>query len=165
MARRAGVAAADLTFATGAVLGGAALARSLHRWEAILHVVAVSVLVVVGIELVVRAIRTRPTTSEPAPGAVVTRTHRRLAPRFYAMTMANPLTVAAFASLVLASGTAASGGGWVLGIAVASFLVHVSLVALGSGLGRAIGNGLQRWLRACGGTVVLGLALVMAFAR
>jgi threonine/homoserine/homoserine lactone efflux protein len=168
-----GVAAADLTFASLAVLGGAALARVLEHWDVALHVAAIVVLTLIGVNLLVRALRARRSSNDETPRgtidagsvATTTRVRRRLVPRFYAMTLANPLTIVAFASLVLAGGAAAQGRAWAFGVAAASLIVHVSLVAIGSGLGGAFAGGVQRWLRAAGGMFVIALAVLMAVGR
>jgi threonine/homoserine/homoserine lactone efflux protein len=154
-----GVAAADLTFATGAALGGAALVHAVDGWAPTLRLVAVVVLAAVGAHLLVRALRHR--GPDEVEAGDTPRVHRRLAPRFYALTLANPLTIIAFTSLVLAGGADRDPSSWALGIASASLLVHVSLVALGSGLGSVLGDRLQRGLRIVGGVAVVGMSMAM----
>jgi threonine/homoserine/homoserine lactone efflux protein len=171
-----GVAAADLTFAMGAAIGGATLIHALDRWAPTLRATAVVVLAAVGLHLLIRAVR-RPsagaeaiaggngfvTTSTPDPTAPSPRPRagRRLAPRFYALTLANPLTIVAFTSLVLAGGVDREPRAWALGIASASLLVHVSLVAIGSGLGAVLGDRMQRGLRVAGGLAVVSMSIGM----
>jgi len=164
-----GVAAADLTFAMGAAIGGAALIHALDGWAPTLRATAVIVLAAVGCHLLVRAVRRPAAAADVTSGrAVATATDtttrrdgRRLAPRFYALTLANPLTIVAFTSLVLAGGAAREPRSWALGIAAASLLVHLSLVAIGSGLGSVLGERMQRGLRIAGGLAVIGMSIGM----
>ncbi len=168
-----GVAAADLTFAMGAAIGGATLIHALDGWAPTLRATAVVVLAAVGGHLLLRAAR-RPAAAadvdtsarvETADVTTVTSTRsragRRLAPRFYALTLANPLTIIAFTSLVLAGGVDREPRAWALGIASASLLVHLSLVAIGSGLGAVLGDRMQRGLRIAGGLAVVSMSIGM----
>lgn len=82
-----------------------------------------------------------------------------LAGRFFMLSIANPMTIMAFATIVLASGQKIAGPGWVGGIAAASFVAHASFVGAGAGLGSVVTSdrGLAG-VRLVGVLVVLGLA-------
>ena len=152
-----GVATADLTFATLATVGGRGVIEVTTRWGTEVRLVATLVLAAVGLRLLLE-VRSALPAGGPVAAAPVA-----LATRFYVMTLLNPLTIVAFASLVVASGRSASGAGWVLGVTAASLVVQSTLVATGAGLGQVIGPRGHRQVRFVGATAVLVMAVVFAF--
>ena len=111
----AGAATADLTYATLAMAGGAAIGPILAPWSVTLRVAAIVVLLGIGIRGLVRVgrhlrDRSDPAATPDAPEAAPGRA-RRLGPsrqllatygRFLGLTLLNPATVIYFAALVLA---------------------------------------------------------------
>ena len=83
----------------------------------------------------------------------------RLAAAFYGLTVVNPLTVVMFAAVVVAGGTGAGTPGWILGMALASLLVHGGWVLVGAALGTAIGPRATAWVRLGASVLMAALAL------
>ena len=83
----------------------------------------------------------------------------RLAAAFYGLTLVNPLTVVMFAAVVVAGGSGAGTPGWVLGMALASLLVHGGWVVAGGVLGSSIGPLATARLRLAASLLMGALAL------
>lgn len=190
----AGVAAADTTFAVLAVVAGGALVHALAGWEGVLRLTGAVALVAIAMHMLAGALRERrqafveePATvaaglSNPAGATASTSlssaedladdesgadTERgpRFAPKFFFLSLANPMTILAFASIVLASGRSASGIAWVAGMGAASFLAHGFFVGAGAGLGSVLTSPRAvAALRFFGVAVVLGIAVHFATA-
>lgn len=164
-----GVAGADLTFATVAAASGAALQRALHPYAATMRWVAAGALALLALTMLRRAIGE---LRAPHPHSELVATRRStdgatglgLAARFYGLTILNPLTVAAFTTLVLATGARASSVGWPVGIASASVVVHLLMVGAGAGLRRTLPPLGPAWCRLAGGILVAGLATNLALS-
>lgn len=163
-----GVAGADLTYATIAAASGAALQRALHPYATAMRWIAASALAVLAFTMLRRAVadlraRHPHGSVEPStPDVAVGGPGLAVAARFYGLTIVNPLTVAAFTTLVLATGGRASHVGWPIGVATASVAVHLPMVAAGAGLRRALPPLGPAWCRLVGGVFVVGLAANLA---
>lgn len=101
MATGLGIATADATYALAAGLGLAALAPALERWAPGLQVAGGVVLVALG----VRAYRTAPGESDERSGSAGGAYASAVA-----LTLANPMTIAAFAAALTAIGVLSGGG-------------------------------------------------------
>jgi len=86
----------------------------------------------------------------------------RLASAFYGLTLVNPLTVVLFAAVVVAGGSGAGTPGWVVGMALASLVVHGGWVLVGAALGATIGPLATARLRLAAAVLMAGLALHLA---
>lgn len=168
-----GVAGADLTYATIAAASGAAMQRALHPYATAMRWIAAAALALLAVTMLrkaVRELRARHPHGEVGPtpaGATAVEagaTGASLAARFYGLTILNPLTVAAFTTLVLATGGRASHVGWPLGIASASVVIHLLMVAAGAGLRRTLPPLGAAWCRLAGGVLVAGLAANLALS-
>ncbi|MFN8050259.1 MAG: LysE family transporter [Acidimicrobiales bacterium] len=162
-----GVASADLTFATIAAVSGATLQHALQPYAAAMQIAAAAVLLTLAAVMMRRAVaeirayridRVASTTPATPATPATPQKRARLAARMMGLTLANPLTIVAFTSLVVATGERASNVGWPLGIAAASALVHVGLVATGSALRRALPPIGPAWFRVAGSLLIVGLA-------
>lgn len=161
-----GVAAADLSFATVALVGGASLRRVLEPYQREMQWVAATVLFVLAFTMLRRSVselRQRhviaaATSSRPGGGSRSGRVDRWLGPKMFVATVMNPMTVIAFTSLVVASGSNASSAWWPVGIATASLAVHFALVALGSALSATLPPLGPTWLRCAGSCAILLVA-------
>jgi len=152
-----GVACADGVYALVAVLGGAAAASVLSAVAGPLRWLSAAVLLGVAVRTTLVALR-------PAGTAVVP-TAQRAFLRLLAMTLVNPLTVVAFAAVVVGSQTvAASSPAEQLAFALAAFVASASwqllLVGCGAALGRALTGRRGRLATALvSGAVMSALAL------
>lgn len=163
-----GVASADLTYATIAAASGAALQRALHPYATTMRWTAAAALATLATTMLWRAVHELRTHARRASVEVVGDVDGPrvpggaagvgLAVKFYSLTIVNPLTVAAFTTLVLATGGRASHAGWPLGIATASLVVHLVMVAAGAALRTALPASGPAWCRLAGGVLVAGLA-------
>ena len=163
-----GVAAADLTFATLAALSGAGIQRALHPYATTMRLLAAAALLVMATLMLRRAIgelRAARSGMDRELGSLSLRADARLAPRMFALTLMNPMTIVAFTTLVLATGERASNVGWPLGIAAASATVHLLLVGFGSSLRRALPPLGATWFRLAGSMLIIGLAANLALHR
>jgi len=173
----AGVAAADTTFAVLAVAAGGALVHALSGWEGVLRLTGAVALVAIAMHMLAGALRERRRAAVPQPASLATGPDTdlvtegeaspvpRFAPKFFLLSLANPMTILAFASIVLASGRSASGIAWVAGMGAASFLAHGFFVGAGAGLGSVLTSpGAVSALRFFGVAVVLGIAAHFALA-
>lgn len=168
-----GVASADLVFATGAVVGGAALVTSIERFLVPAQTVAVLLLLALAAHLAWSTLRS-PATEHGAPPVTTSPASaegggpRRaghpggLAARFFALTVVNPMTVVAFVSLVVAAGPAAAHIEWALGVAAASVVVHSLFVLTGAGLGAAMSATAAVAVRLLGAVSIALLAIRFA---
>jgi len=86
----------------------------------------------------------------------------RLASAFYGLTLVNPLTVVLFAAVVVAGGAGAGTPGWVVGMALASLVVHGGWVLVGAALGTTIGPLATARLRLAAAVLMAALALHLA---
>lgn len=170
----AGVAAADTTFAVVAVAAGGALVHALAGWEGVLRLAGAVALVAIAMHMLAGALRERRRVEVLEPALVASAGPSRadesapaprFAPKFFFLSLANPMTILAFASIVLASGRSASGIAWVAGMGTASLLAHGFFVGAGAGLGSVLTSPRAvTALRFFGVAVVLGIAVHFALA-
>jgi threonine/homoserine/homoserine lactone efflux protein len=161
-AAAAGVATADLLYASVAAAAGAAAAAALAPHEHALRLVAAAVLAVVAV-YGLRALR-RPVTSvgTPAPG-------HRVYLRFVGLTSINPLTVAYFAALIaglpaIASSSPGAKVAFVAAAGVASLSWQLVLAGAGAALHQRLPPSARLYTALAGNAIVLGLAVRMALA-
>lgn len=170
-----GVAAADLTFATGAAVAGASITALLAPMTGWLTVAAVALLAWLAVDLARSAVADlqdrRPVavsvgadtvsvgagTASPSPLGQL-RGHR-LAGAFYGLTIVNPLTIVLFASIVIAGGPGVGTAGWAVGMALASLVAHAAFVVVGGVLGARLGPSATARLR-LGAAVLMGALAV-----
>jgi arginine exporter protein ArgO len=161
--RRAGLAAAtavataDGLFAVVAAIGGAAAAELIRPYADIARIVAGIVLLGVAAFGARAALRPQ-LAAEPLPASSIY-------PRFLALTLINPLTVLAFAAVVLAlpPGTVATTGGkaaFVAGVAAASMAWQAVLALGGVALGKMLGPRARLVTGLTGSALVAVLAVV-----
>lgn len=158
-----GVAGADLTFALVAAVSGAAVQAALRPYAQPMRWAAGGVLLVMAAVMLRRAVRELVAVRsgvlhEVAPTVVLSGGPVRLAVRMTGLTLMNPLTIAAFTSLVVATGSRAAAVGWPIGIATASLAVHGGLVLVGASLRRALSPVGTSFVRVGGSVLVAGLA-------
>lgn len=163
-----GVAAADLTFATGAALAGASITALLAPMTGWLTVAALALLAWLAVNLARSAVADlRGPSRVTAPvGAVAASPSPlgqlrgpRLAGAFYGLTMVNPLTIVLFASIVIAGGPGVGTAGWAIGMALASLVAHAAFVVVGGVLGARLGPSATARLR-LGAAVLMGALAV-----
>lgn len=159
-----GVAAADLFFASMALVGGASLRGLLAPFDREMRWIAAAVLAVLAVTMFRRSVselRRRDVIAEASSLPQSPRSTRRdgwLAPRMFLATVMNPLTIVAFTSLVVATGSEASSVWWPVGIATASLGVHLALVGLGSVLSAALPPMGPTWFRVVGSCSIMVVA-------
>lgn len=83
----------------------------------------------------------------------------RLLGGFTALTLANPLTLLVYVGLVVGGGAGVGTAGWVVGMGVASLVVHSSWVGVGHVMGTAVPPAALRALRYVAAGLLLGLAV------
>ncbi len=132
-----GAALADLVYAAIAFPLGSVLLAALARHEAVLKLVAASILVAVGARLAARALRAQPAAAAPAPGlgAPLLTT--------FALTMVNPLTIVLFAAFAAQLPNVTSPGAIAaatLALFLGSWLVQLVWAAGGSAVARLVAN-------------------------
>jgi threonine/homoserine/homoserine lactone efflux protein len=177
------VAAVDTVYGTIAAAAGAGLHRALGSATPVLQVFAGVVLIGLGVNMGMAVQRERrqaagppeaalasaPTggahlRSEDDAGLVPVRTldhstsRAAVGRRFAALVAINPLTILAFVSLAISAGRWLSPM-WVLGVALASLVVHHSWVVLGHVLGRTLSANAILATRMCGISVVIALGV------
>jgi hypothetical protein len=97
-----------------------------------------------------------------APDGAATGSAVARAGGFFLVTVLNPVTAIAFASIVLGAGEGASTGGWVAGMALASLMVNLGFVTVGHLLGAVLDD--LAAARARMGAAVMIAALAAHFA-
>ena len=177
-----GVAAADLTLSSIAVLGGARLSSLLAPVSPVLTVLAVGTLAVLAFGLARAALTELRESRVGAPalamagaggGAEDTLTvdadEREgrwfghlggggLAAAFYGITLVHPLALVLLVSLVVAGGPGVGTGGWAVGMALASLVAHGGFVVLGGVLGSRLSAVANARLRLGAAVFMAGLA-------
>lgn len=166
-----GVAVGDLVFAVLAAVAGTAVAAALSSVEPALRAVAALVLIGVAVRMALAA-RSGSEDHPPATGELVAVGGSgavvvggvRLAGGFMGLTMVNPLTIVVYAGIVMSGGAGVGTAGWVLGMGLASLVVHGGFVGLGHALGSTVSDGAVTGLRwaASGLLAVLALHLLLA---
>ena len=184
-----GVAAADLTLSSVAVLGGAQLSSLLSPVAPVLTVLAVGTLVVLAVGLARAAlvelrtarasVVTMPALAvvgapvEVATAQVPDEEQVRgfghlgaggLAAAFYGITLVHPLALVLLVSLVVAGGPGVGTGGWAVGMALASLVAHGGFVVLGGLLGSRLSPVANARLRLGAAAFMAGLAVHFAVA-
>jgi threonine/homoserine/homoserine lactone efflux protein len=163
-----GVAAADLTFATGAALAGASVTALLAPMTGWLTVAALALLAWLAVNLARSAVadlRSPHRVAAPvgavaaSPSPLGQLRGPRLAGAFYGLTMVNPLTIVLFASIVIAGGPGVGTAGWAIGMALASLVAHAAFVVVGGVLGARLGPSATARLR-LGAAVLMGALAV-----
>jgi threonine/homoserine/homoserine lactone efflux protein len=163
-----GVAAADLTFATGAALAGASITALLAPMTGWLTLAALALLAWLAVNLARSAVADlrSPRRAAAPVGAVAASPSPlgqlrgpRLAGAFYGLTMVNPLTIVLFASIVIAGGPGVGTAGWAIGMALASLVAHAAFVVVGGVLGARLGPSATARLR-LGAAVLMGALAV-----
>jgi len=81
---------------------------------------------------------------------------------FTALTLANPLTLLVYVGLVVGGGSGVGTAGLIVGMGVASLVVHSSWVGVGHVMGSAVPPAALRAMRYGAAMLLLGLALHMA---
>jgi threonine/homoserine/homoserine lactone efflux protein len=157
----AGVASADLVLATGSVVGGAGLAVALRPIEGALRLAGAAVLVWLAVGLALKALKEQPVRAQ---GPAARDSGVRTISRFFGLTMANPASILAFVSLVLAGGVSGVSIGWPIGILIASVMVHSAFVLVGAGVGSRLDERGVKAIRLLGAGAVLLLALRFALS-
>jgi threonine/homoserine/homoserine lactone efflux protein len=177
-AAAAGVATADLLYATVAAAAGAAAAAALAPHGHTLRLVSAAALAAVAIVGLRAAHRgqarcvARPApavAAHPAARPVAAPSVRRVYLRFLALTSINPLTVAYFAALIagLPAIAAASAGAktlFVIAAGCASLSWQLILAGAGAALHRRLPASARLYTALAGNALVLALALRMALA-
>ena len=158
LAGAAGIATADLVFASAAAVGGTTIAGFLAPYLGIARIVAAALLLVVAAFLVRSALRTEQ------------RSTRRAAPRgaygrFLGLTLLNPSTIATFAAVIVALpaalvDTTSERFAFVFGAAAASLLWQALLATAGLAAQRLLGSAGRRVTRLVGAAVIAGLAII-----
>jgi threonine/homoserine/homoserine lactone efflux protein len=163
-----GVAAADLTFATGAALAGASVTALLAPMTGWLTVAALALLAWLAVNLARSAVAdlrgpsrvaASVGTAAASPSPLGQLRGPRLAGAFYGLTMVNPLTIVLFASIVIAGGPGVGTAGWAVGMALASLVAHAAFVVVGGVLGARLGPSATARLR-LGAAVLMGALAV-----
>jgi threonine/homoserine/homoserine lactone efflux protein len=168
-AAAAGVATADLLYATLAAAAGAAAATALGPHEDALRLLGAAVLAALGAYGLLAARRAAadraagPVPAPPRPAAP------RIYARFLALTSINPLTVAYFAALIagLPAVSSASTGAkvaFVLAAGVASLSWQLVLAGAGAALHHRLPPSARLYTALAGNAIVLALAVRMALA-
>jgi arginine exporter protein ArgO len=187
-----GVATADLTLSSVAVIGGARLSSVLAPVAPLLTVLAVGTLVVLAVGLARAAMtelrevrRSRvdaPVMSTvgapldrcdvaPEPETTAVDEAARgfahlggggLAAAFYGITLVHPLALVLLVSLVVAGGPGVGTAGWAIGMALASLVAHGGFVVLGGLLGTRLSPVANARLRLGAAAFMAGLAVHFA---
>jgi len=161
VAAAAGVAAADLTWAVAAVIGGTALAElpGIDTWQSL----ARAALVIIGVLLVARgcvALRRGGTGGvDPGPSRAPLRWFAAL----FGLTLPNPLTVAVFAAAAVSIGVGdqiSARAVFALGVGLTSLAWQLLLAATGRHLLARAGPSAGAALTITGGIVLVGWPLL-----
>lgn len=157
------VATADLCLGMVAWLGGAALARTLNRWQDVLVMAAAGFMVLIAGRLVWQVWSERHDLAfvgAPAGAAVATSpSARAVYGRFFGMCLVHPLSLVGMTALVLGSGGGRSlSVAWVVGVAGASLLAHGSYALVGWRAGGRIAPQRQAQLRLFGAGIIVVIA-------
>ncbi len=180
----AGVATADLCFATVAWVGGAGLADGLSAHRQLLTTLAALCMVGVAAKMAVgartehRQLALASVGSSGSASSALGSSHPSVAAggriddapalpamfgRFFSLTIVNPVSIVAMVALVLGAGRSSRSPAWVVGVAAASFLAHGAYCVAGSVLGGALPPPVRPWLRAGGAGAVLLMATFWMF--
>ena len=178
-----GVAAADLTWAVACAFGGSQLQRVLGPVSSALPSVAFVVLIAMAGVMLDRslgAIRVAAATEgnvgvsttalqplalgRDGDPSVHHRSGLRLVASMFMLTVMNPLTIVAFTSVAVAMGRSATAPGWPVGIAVASLVVHGTLVAVGARIRHSLSPRGTSWLQLAGAVALAAMATNLVIA-
>ena len=155
-----GVATVDLLFAAAAAIAGATAGAVLAAHEAELRLVAAAVLAAIAVQgLVTMRRESGDVRDEPSSGGPLAHYLR-----FFAITSANPLTIASFAAVAasMSLGSAGPTIAFAAGVGAASAGWHLALTATAGHAGRWITPRIQRGLAVGGRVAVLVLAAHLA---
>jgi threonine/homoserine/homoserine lactone efflux protein len=163
VAAAAGVATADLTWATAAVAGGAVLAA--HPAVSLWRAAAQGLLLAVGVVLVVHGVHQFRRRRAPAAVATAPRTPGRYFVALYGLTLPNPLTVAIFTAAAVDvglrnAGTPGQRAVFVVAVGVTSLTWQLALAALGRHVLARAGSAVSAALTICGGLVLVAWPLI-----
>lgn len=169
-----GVAAGDTAFAVLAAVTGTAVSAVLSSVESWLRLAAAAVLVGVAVRLALAARAAgahrheEPDRDQPAHArSVGTDTAvrgPRLAGGFLGLTVVNPLTIVVYAGIVISGGAGVGTAGWVLGMGLASLVVHGGFLTLGRVLGATVSPRAVVGMRWAAAALLAGLALNLLLA-
>ncbi len=150
-----GAATADLLYATVAAVAGVAAAAALAPYADPLRLAGGIVLILIALWLAFSVFRPAPDRETPATS------NRRLFAGFLSLTMANPVTLTYFASLVLGRTSGVTGGAMAMFVGGA-FLASLSWQTLLAGTGVAFGSRVSARTRDITG--LLGAAVIVYLA-
>jgi threonine/homoserine/homoserine lactone efflux protein len=156
-----GVATVDLLFAAAAAAAGATAGAVLAAHESEIRLVAAASLAVIAVHGLIGLRRTAVETSDQPVRAGRARSHFV---RFFAITSANPLTIASFAAVAasLSLGNPSEAIAFTAGVGAASGGWHLVLSAAAGHAGRWITPRIQRGLAIGGRVAVLLIATHLA---
>jgi len=157
-----GIATVDLVYSTIAMVAGGLITSLMSGHEKPVQLVAAAVLLVVGVNGIVRAARMSPIAAPgPLPRAVGA-TYLK----FVGLTAVNPATALYFVALAATLGPRVAGAGAAAAFVIGVFLGSVSwqlVLALGSAtLGPRLSPGVRRLTSFIGFGLVSGLAVALA---
>ena len=155
-----GVATVDLLFAAAAAVAGATAGAVLAEHEAELRLVAAAVLAAIALHGLV-TVRRQGVDVRDAPSSGGPLAHYV---RFFAITSANPLTIASFAAVAASMSLESAGPAiaFAAGVGAASAGWHLALTAAAGHAGRWITPRIQRGLAVGGRVAVLLIAAHLA---
>lgn len=158
-----GAAAADLTFAVVAVVGGAAIAGLIESVEGAFRVVSALVLVAMAVS-VYRSSRRIAAAGDP--GVTDSTRHAATFAKFYGLTIINPPTVAYFLAFIIGLGIAEDlspvhAVAFVLGAFLSSLSWQLVLATTGAVAGHRLSAGAQRAAGLAGSLIVAGMAVAI----
>jgi threonine/homoserine/homoserine lactone efflux protein len=168
-AAAAGVATADLLYATVAAAAGAAAAAALAPHAHALRLVSAAALAALAFVGLRAARRGQARCVADAAHAAAAPDGRRIYLRFLALTSINPLTVAYFAALIaglpaIASASAGTKTVFVIAAGAASLSWQLVLAGTGAALHHRLPASARLYTALTGNALVLALALRMALA-
>ena len=160
----AGAAAADLFYASLAVVGGATLAASIAAIQEPLRWASAAILVTIAVSGLRRV--GGGTSTSPEEEASARGTYAATFARFLALTIVNPLTVVYFATVVLGAGlanglTAAGGVMFVVGAFLASLSWQLVLAATGGITRTTLPRRFHTTVSVTGHLLVVGMAVLL----
>ena len=162
LAGAAGIATADLIFATVAAVGGATVAQVLAPYLQAARTIAAVLLVIIAIVMIRAALR-------PAAGPARPVSPRGAFGRFLGLTLLNPATIVTFAGVVVALPAAVVDTTlerllFVIGAATASMAWQAFLAMAGFTAQRFLGARGQRISGLVGAAMILALAVIALIA-
>jgi threonine/homoserine/homoserine lactone efflux protein len=158
-----GVATVGLLFAAAAATAGATAGAMLAEHEVEIRLVAAATLAAIALHGLVALRREPSEAAEDLAGGDGPRAHYV---RFFAITLANPLTIASFAAVAasLPLGAPAAVAAFAAGVGVASAGWHLVLTVAAGHAGRWITPRIQTGLAVGGRVAVLAMAAHLALA-